>query len=69
MVTGLIVNDRLSVPRRVRRLLRAMIHRYALNPVEDRQMYWFLTGHLNFMRPVHPEAVDRLETQLGELSE
>jgi len=68
-VTGLVVNDRVSVPRKVRRLLRAMVHRYSTDGVEDRQMYWFLTGMLNFMRPAHEDLVDRLEQQLGELSE
>ena len=68
-VTGLVVNDRVSVPRKVRRMLRAMVHRYAMEGIEDRQMYWFLTGMPNFMRPAHPGMVDRLERQLGELSE
>ena len=67
-VTGLVVNDRVSVPRRVRRMLRAMVHRYAVAGVEDPEMYWFLTGHINFMRPAHPDTADRLEQQLGELS-
>ena len=65
-VTGLVVNERVAVPRPVRRLLRAMVHRYVEDQVDDPPMLRFLMGHLNFMRPAHPELSDRLAQQLME---
>ena len=64
-VTGLVVNDVVSVPRRVRRYLRAMVHRQALPGGIDEGMRRFLMGHINFMRPAHPELASRLAEQLG----
>ncbi len=64
-VTGLVVNDRVTVPRKVRRLLRAMVFRCAANPDPDRQMLHFLMGYVNFMRPAHPDTARKLASQLG----
>lgn len=64
-VTGLVVNERVTVPRKVRRLLRSMIHRYAANPAPDRRMLHFLMGYVNFMRPAHPDTSRKLASQLG----
>lgn len=65
MVTGLVVNDVVSVPRRVRRYLRAMVHRQALSGGGDEGMRRFLLGHINFMRPAHPDLASRLAERLG----
>jgi hypothetical protein len=64
-VTGLVVNDRVTVPRPVRRLLRAMVHRCAADPTGDPQMLHFLMGYVNFMRPAHPDTAAKLAAQLG----
>lgn len=64
MVTGLVVNDRVSVPRRVRRLLRAMVHRAASEPIADPALIRCLRGYLSFLKPAHPDDVERLRQQL-----
>ena len=53
-VTGLVVNDRVTVPRRVRRTLRAMVHRYGSDFANHAEMRRLLMGYINFMRPAHP---------------
>ena len=64
-MTGLVVNDRVTVPRAVRRLLRAMIHRYGGRREDDPQMFRFLMGYVNFMKPAHPDTARKLAAQLG----
>ena len=59
MVTGLVVNDRPHVPRRVRRRLRAAVHARAQGgqpewhgrPMNDAQ----LRGRIAFLHAIHPE--------------
>jgi retron-type reverse transcriptase len=63
-VTGLVVNDKVTVPRPVRRLLRAMVHRFAADPEKDPRMLRFLMGYVNFMKPAHPGTSKRLAAQL-----
>lgn len=58
-VTGLVVNDRVSLPRHIRKKLRAAIH-YSMN---GRKPFWGkvslsdneLQGHINFATSIHPE--------------
>ncbi len=64
-VLGLNVNTRVSVPKRVRRLVRAMVHRQAQAAVPDAGMTAFLAGHLAFMMPAHPAQTQRLREKLG----
>lgn len=63
-VLGLNVNTCVSVPRTVRRCLRAMVHRQAASPSADDGMVSFLMGHIAFMKPGHPGQADRLRRQL-----
>ena len=64
-VTGLVVNDKVSVPRRVRRYIRAMVHAQSRSDHPDEDMVRFLRGHLSFMRPAHPDQAERLLQQLN----
>lgn len=52
-VTGLVVNDRVSVPREVRRAFRAILHA-ARDPLGPE-----LLGRLAYVRFMHPKLVDR----------
>jgi retron-type reverse transcriptase len=63
-VTGLNVNTKVSVPRTVRRLLRALVHNHVHSPAPSPRMTAFLRGHAAFMRPAHPETAARMERDL-----
>jgi retron-type reverse transcriptase len=71
IVTGLVVNDKVSVPRRLRRQLRAAAHRVARHgtaaelslhgrPMNLRE----LAGHVAFIGVAHPEESRALAQQL-----
>jgi hypothetical protein len=68
MCTGLVVNEQVSVPRRVRRRLRAAVHQAS----QGRGSHWHgqpqstgsLKGRLAFLGMVHPEEADRLAHRL-----
>jgi hypothetical protein len=70
MCTGLVVNEQVSVPRRVRRRLRAAVHQAS----QGRGSHWHgqpqssgsLKGRLAFLGMVHPEEADRLARRLRE---
>ena len=67
--TGLVVNERVSVPRRVRRRLRAAVHRESI----DGKSTWHgqpqsttsLKGRLAFLGMVHPQEAAKLLGQLA----
>jgi retron-type reverse transcriptase len=66
-VTGLTVNDQVSVPRVIRRRLRAAVHRVhnAKNPFwkGEQLSIQSLKGHLNYLASVHPgSAKDMLKS-------
>ena len=69
MVTGLVVNDQVSVPRRIRRRLRAAVHRAEQGQVplwhDEEQGLDALQGRLAFVRMVHPEEGTALMKRLG----
>lgn len=66
-VTGLVVNDRATVPREVRRNLRAAFH----NLGTGKTTTWnhnlvnadFLLGYLSYIRGVHPYFLDEIAVQ------
>jgi hypothetical protein len=70
MCTGLVVNEQVSVPRRLRRRLRAAVHQAA----QGRGSHWHgqpqttgsLMGRLAFLGMVHPEEAARLRKALRE---
>jgi hypothetical protein len=70
MCTGLVVNEQVSVPRRVRRRLRAAVHQAG----QGRGSHWHgqpqstgsLKGRLAFLGMVHPEEAARLVSVLRE---
>jgi hypothetical protein len=68
-VTGLTVNAGVSVPRAIRRRLRAVAHRVACGGMptwkgEDLNAA-ALRGHLSYLRAFHPQEADRLVKQVG----
>ena len=73
VVTGLVVNDKVSVPRRLRRQLRAAVHRVARQggaaelSLHGRPMsVGELAGHVAFIGVAHPEESRSLARQLRE---
>lgn len=54
MVTGYVVNERVSIPRASRRRLRAMFHQISKNPKKAKQSYQKLMGLANWVRRKHP---------------
>jgi retron-type reverse transcriptase len=72
MVTGLSVNQRANVPRRLRRRLRAAVHRQ----VHGDEPQWHgkplslasLKGHLHFLEMIDPDSASVLLQQLQEPS-
>lgn len=66
-VLGLNVNSKVSVPRRVRRLLRAMVHRETQAASPDGGLLAFLSGHAAFMKPAHREQSARMAQALSRL--
>ena len=73
-VTGLVVNDGPSVPRRYRRELRAILHNARKTGLEAQNLTSHphfadvLRGRIAFVRSTHPELADRLLAQLEELA-
>ena len=67
MVTGLVVNNTPTIPRRLRRRMRAMIHRlertgsFDLPPgVSDRDPHAWLAGMLTYLQSVNPHHANPL---------
>jgi len=69
VVTGLVVNDQVSVPRRIRRRMRAAVHRAEQGQAplwhDEEQGLDALQGRLAFVRMVHPEEGTALMKRLG----
>lgn len=67
--TGLVVNEQVSVPRRVRRRLRAAVHAASKGQATTwhgaPQSEASLKGRLAFLRMIHPEEGERLIKQLS----
>lgn len=68
ITTGLVVNERVSVPRRIRRRLRAAVHRVEQGAVphwhDTDQSRSALMGRLAFLQMVHPETGKALRERL-----
>jgi RNA-directed DNA polymerase len=68
VVTGLVVNDKVSVPRAIRRRLRAAVHRSS----SGLEPHWggmsdskeALAGRVAFVRMVHPPEGQALQEKL-----
>jgi retron-type reverse transcriptase len=73
VVTGLVVNDKVSVPRRLRRRLRAAVHRVALHGAAA-ELSWHgrpmhlgeLAGHVAFLGVAHPEESRALAARVRD---
>jgi hypothetical protein len=63
-ILGLNVNTHVSVPRRVRRYIRAMVHNHSRATYRDPQIDAFLMGHIAFMKSAHPDQAGRLRRKL-----
>jgi retron-type reverse transcriptase len=70
-VTGLVVNDRVTVPRPLRRRLRAILHRVRLDGWEsvDAEGPHEVLGHLAFVSFIMPELAPALAEALRRLCE
>lgn len=69
-VLGLTVNDRLGVPRRERRLLRAVSHRLASSPMPpDSHRLMQLRGHVAHIASVAPDQAAPLERAIERIAE
>ena len=70
MVTGLVVNEQVSIPRRLRRRLRAAVHRVQNGQVSQwhnsDQTSTALQGRLAFLQMVHPQEALALKNRLTE---
>ena len=69
-VTGLVVNEKVSIPREKRRLLRAMLHKVATAGLTDTEVVESLAsinGHLAFLAMVSPAAFGRQRGVLNAL--
>ncbi len=72
-VTGLVVNERPSVPRSYRRELRAILHNARKTGLEAQNLTGHphfaqvLRGRIEFVRATHPELADRLLAELDAL--
>jgi retron-type reverse transcriptase len=69
-VTGLVVNERISVPRRERRRLRAIVHNCVRDGVTsqsrgDPLFLQRLVGRIEFVRMIDPAKGDRLLAELA----
>ena len=72
MVTGLVVNEQVSVPRRLRRRLRAAVHQVQSGQVSQwhnlDQTSSALQGRLAFLQMVHPKEAMNLKKRLIEVA-
>ena len=68
MVTGLVVNEKPNIPRRLRKRLRAAVHKKSLGEA----IHWHnkpmseerLMGHLNWLHSVQPKEAQRYKEKL-----
>jgi hypothetical protein len=64
MCTGLVVNDKVNIPRRIRKRIRASVHAYELG----KDLFWegnlvgesSLRGRLEFLKMVSPSSSENL---------
>jgi hypothetical protein len=72
VVTGIVVNDELRVPRDERRRFRAMLHNCRLQGMESQargrpRFGEYLRGFASYVHMIHPEEGDELLRQVEEL--
>ena len=72
VVTGLVVNERVNLPRPQRRKLRALAHRLATSGLDAvlQANTWTqdeLSGHLAWLAQVNPQAYDKLFKDLTQM--
>lgn len=66
-VLGLNLNTKVSVPRKVRRVIRAMIHNQLQQQYPDANMLDFLYGHVGLMASAHPSQARKLKRKLNKI--
>ena len=67
MCTGLVVNDKVNVPRRIRKRIRASVHAYELG----KDLFWdadsvgesSLRGRLEFLKMISPKSSEKLHSR------
>jgi retron-type reverse transcriptase len=73
-VTGVVVNDKINVPRRIRRLLRAILHNAKKSGLASQnrgghpQFAAHLRGRVEFVRMVNPAAASKLKQALQQVT-
>src|SRR5207248_1706229 len=72
MVTGIVVNDALRIPREDRRRFRAILHNCKVHGVESQargraNFPGWLRGFASYIHMVHPEEGEKLLAQVAEL--
>ena len=66
-VLGLNVNTKVSVPRKVRRIIRAMVHSQLQAENPDPSLLDFLYGHIGLMASAHPSQAAKLKHNLNKI--
>lgn len=64
-VTGLTVNEQVSIPRQKRRQLRAMFHKAGMQPALAEERKQQLRGYIAWIAQYHPKEAARYLEQLG----
>lgn len=64
-VLGLNVNTQVSIPRKVRRIIRAMINNQLHSEAPDESLLNFLYGHVGLMASPHPSQARKLKRKLN----
>lgn len=74
-VTGIVVNDKLSIDRQSLRRFRALLHNVEKNGLEkenrqNRANFWqYIVGYASYIRMVRPDLGEKLEKKLIRISE
>jgi len=66
-VLGLNVNEKVSIPRNVRRIIRAMVHKQLHSDEPDESLLDFLYGHVGLMASAHPSQARKLKRKLNKI--
>ncbi len=71
VVTGLVVNDKVALPRYKRRRLRALFHQASLTPIAFQSRIGELAGRIAFLEMISPAdpAIPKYKDVLGKVAE
>ncbi len=66
-ILGLNVNSKVSIPRKVRRVIRAMVWEQLNSDTPDDALLDFLYGHVGLMKHTHPSQGRKLKRKLNKV--